>query len=272
MFRVRASAGSREKLFLEGYENLFSWGGGGRTDIERLFSEAQALPAELRHRLKSEFHCGDWFGDATDAAVQARFIASRCIRYRDRTVVMPIVELANHGAGAACNTADGVALSGRFADEVLYKYSDFDAQGMFSTWGFACDQPQAFSIALGGRIGQRRAVIGRDLGGLTPATQLWIPRAGVRPDEVQLEFLMIGNRQYPRSCKGIFYKVMRDAGISEFEEGFDTIRHANRMHYLNLWAAIESVEGPMVGALRRMVRFQMQAMSYCYGVQEIVKA
>jgi hypothetical protein len=58
---------------------------------------------------------------------------------------------------------------------------------------------------------------------------------------------------------------MRDAGFSGFEHAFDTVRHANRMHFLNLLAAIEAVDGPMAKTLRRMVRFQLQALSYCYG-------
>ena len=271
-FRVApgSGAGSREKAFLESYENAYSWGGGGRSDMERLFAQAQALPQEIRHRLGSEFHCGDWFGEATDAAMQARFIESRCIRYKGRAVVMPIVELINHGPGVPCSTVDGVALSGSFQGEVLYKYSDFDPQGMFSMWGFVAEQPQAFSIALGGKIGQNRAQVGRNLGGLSPTAQIWIPKSGVHEGTVQLQFLMIGNRQHPRSCKGVFYKIMRDAGVSGFEEGFDTIRHANRMHFLNLWAALEGVDGPMADSLRRMVRFQLQAMSYCYGVDDRV--
>jgi hypothetical protein len=97
----------------------------------------------------------------------------------------------------------------------------------------------------------------------------WVPKFALRDDGAQLQFLMIGNRHHPRSCKGVFYKLMREAGIADFEEGFDTIRHANRLHFLNLWSAIEDVEGPMANTLRRMTRFQLQAMSYCYGVQEI---
>ncbi len=53
-FRVRADAkiGARERAFLETYENRFSWGGGGRRDIALVFEQAQALPAELRERLR----------------------------------------------------------------------------------------------------------------------------------------------------------------------------------------------------------------------------
>jgi hypothetical protein len=39
------------------------------------------------------------------------------------------------------------------------------------------------------------------------------------------------------------------------------------MHFLNLLAALEDVDGPIVKTLRRVVRFQLQALSYCYGGQ-----
>jgi hypothetical protein len=267
-FRVAAAskAGAREKAFLESYENLFSWRG-GRGETEQVFEQAQALPEELRGALMSEYHCGDWFREPTDALVQERFLAARCIRYRDRNVIMPIVEMANHGSDNIFAIKDGVGLGGVHSGEVLVKYADFDAHGMFMIFGFAADQGQAFSIALGGKVGQSPLHVGRDLGNLSPASQVWVPQFSKAGGVAKLQFLMIGNRRHPRSCKAIFYKLMRDAGYSGFDDAFETMQHANRLHFLKLWSAIEDIESPMARTLRRMVRFQLQAMSYCYGVQ-----
>jgi hypothetical protein len=271
VFRVapEAGAGTRERAFLEAYENDFSWSGGGRAQTQRIFEQAQALPAELRARLQSEFHCGDWFKDPTEALIQEKFIGARCIRYRDRTVVMPIVELANHGAGPAYSAHDGVALRGTFGGEVLVRYGSFDPHGMFVVWGFAVEQPQAFSIAVGGKVGQTPVRIMRDLGNLAPSAQYWIPQHAAADGAAQLQFLMIGSKNFPRLCRGIFYKLMRDAGLSGYEEAFDTIHHINRLHFLNLLAAMEAFDGPMALSLRRMARFQLETMSYSYGVRAI---
>jgi hypothetical protein len=264
-----AKFGARERAFLEAYENGFSWGGGGRAETRRIFEQAQAMPAELRARLMSEYHCGDWFTDPTDALVQERFIAARCIRYRDRDVVMPIVELANHGPGATYLTQDGVGIRAAFPGEVLIQYASFDPHGMFMIFGFATEQAQAFSIALGGKVGRNPVQIGRDLGNLSSTAQYWVPQHLIAGGTAKLQFLMIGNRQVPTSCRSVFYKIMREIGLSGFEEAFDTIRHANRLHFLALLAAVEAVEGPMAQSLRRMARFQLQAMSYCYGVSAV---
>jgi hypothetical protein len=268
-FRVAAEAtlGARERAFLEAYENGFSWGGGGGAETRRLFEQANALREDLRARLTSEFHCGGWFDPPTDARVQEKFLAARCIDYRGRSVVMPIVELANHGEGPVIATQDGVGFRGVFAGEVLVRYAAFDAQGMFSTFGFAADQKQAFSIALGGRIGGRPLEIGRNLGAVATAQSFWVPRLAASGGTARLDFLTMGSRQHPKLCRATFHRLMRDAGFGGFEEGFDTLQHANRMHFLKLGAMLEDVEGPMARTLRRMARFQLEALSFCYGVE-----
>lgn len=267
VFGVAADSvfGARERAFLERYENMFSWGGGGRHEMERVFEQGQALPNHTRQILKSEFHCGDWFDDVTDKFLQQRFISTRCIHYGDHRVVMPIIELANHGYGPTYATHQGVGIQGAFPGEVLVRYATFDPHGTFATWGFACEESQAFSIAIGGKVGNSLIHVHRELGALAPANTYWIPALSRDGSVARLPFLMLGNKQHPRLCKSIFYKIMRDAGFSGVEEAFDTIRHANRMHFLNLLAVIEDIDGPMVKTLRRMARFQLQALSYCYG-------
>ncbi|HVU21208.1 MAG TPA: hypothetical protein VHE09_10785 [Rhizomicrobium sp.] len=259
--------GTREKAFLESYENTFSWGGGGRREMERVFEQGQALPKDIRQVLKAEFHCGDWFDDVTDKFVEQRFIATRCIHYGGRRVVMPIIELANHGYGPTYATHQGVSIQGTFPGEVLVRYATFDPHGTFATWGFACEESQAFSIALGGKIGKSVVHVHRELGALSPANTYWSPILAKESGIAKLPFLMLGNRQHPRLCRTVFYQIMRDAGYSGVEEAFDTIAHANRMHFAKLLATIEDLDGSMTKTLRRVARFQLQALSYCYGVQ-----
>ena len=62
---------------------------------------------------------------------------------------------------------------------------------------------------------------------------------------------------------------MREAGYSDVEEAFDRVQQTNLSSLMNLLSAIEPFEGPMAQMLRRMVRFQVQAMSCCFGVRAI---
>ena len=270
-FRVRAGAaiGPRERAFLEDYENRFSWGAGGRAETEQVFAQAQALPPALRRELAVEHRCGIWFEEPTAELVQERFIAARGIGYRGRIVVMPVVELANHGMAEGFDTADGIRIAGTFADEVLVKYTELDSYGLFLGWGFAHAQRVAMSIGLSGNVGEVRVEIERKILEHSAAAQMWVPDLLSAGEGARLDFLMIGNRQYPRLCRGIFYKVMGDAGLSGFEEAFDMIQHVNRTHFLNLLAALETVQGPMARTLRRMARYQLSAMSFSFGVRAV---
>ena len=53
------------------------------------------------------------------------------------------------------------------------------------------------------------------------------------------------------------------------DEVFDRILHFNRMKFLKLLAALEEQEGDLVLMLRRMARFQLEAMSNCIGSREL---
>jgi hypothetical protein len=269
----QSQAGERERAFLERYENDFSWGAGGRADVERFFAEVQALPEPVRQVLSNKLGVPQWLEAATPERVLARFLGARAYGYHGRTVVMPIIELANHGSEASYRDAGGISLEGGFAGEVLVCYSNSDAFQIFLTWGFATEMPLALSV--GGKMNTRSGrtvTIKREFeGGRAGAgsDSLWIPEVTSEGSDTTLSYLMIGNKQFPRLPKGIFYKLMREAGFANVEETFDTIQHMNRMYFLDVIGAVEGHEGPMVRTLRDMARFQLQAMSHCYGVREI---
>ena len=261
----------RERAFVKTYENDFSWGAGGRVETEQILEQAQRLPAQLRETLRSQYRFGDWFEEPTDERVQTQFLDSRCISYRDRTVLMPILELINHDSRSwsvrHLDTTNGLSFGGTFSGEVLARYGDTDAIGAFANWGFASEQPQAFSIAL--KSESDPVTIGRDLASLSQKTQYWVPKVQRKSGEVALQFLMMGNARYPRMCKGIFYKLMRDAGIADIEETFDRIQHTNLLFATNLLSLVEAAEGAMAGTLRRVARFQLQALSNCFGARAL---
>jgi hypothetical protein len=271
-FRVgrNSNAGFRETVFFENYENLFSWGGGGRTEIEMIFEQAQTLPLQMRQTLEADYHFGEWFDDPTEALIQRRFIDARCVHYRSRRILMPVVELLNHDPeGSHFEMKNGIGLRGVFSGEVFAKYSDTDPYGVFTNWGFACEQPQAFSLALKNKREQGSIQIGRDLTTLSPTKRFWAPGISTGDGEIKFQFLMIGNKTHPRVCKGIFQKLMREAGFLNVDEAFDVIRHANLTQITGLLSEIENIEGPMAQTLRRVARYQLQALSWCFGVREI---
>jgi hypothetical protein len=235
-----------------------------------MFEMAGALPADVRQLLATKYGCGPLFSESSEELIQRRFFEMRSITYRGHSVVMPIIELVNHGGDVRYDHSDTIALRGNFADEVLVRYSDLDSFDYFLSWGFATQRPVAFSVALHGSVGTTRMEIGQTFNTVVTSERQWVPAFRMADTNiVQLPFLMIGNVRFPRLPKGIFYKLMRDAGYKGFEEAFDTVQHLNRIHFLNLIEELEPFDLPISQTLRTMARYQLRAMSFCFGSREI---
>jgi hypothetical protein len=261
--------GSRERAFLNRYQDVLGWDGDGRAEIERVFELAEQLPQELRHDLLVEHRCGPWFEEPAVESVRSLYLGSRCISFAGRTVVMPFIELANHGHATEYAYRDGLALEGIFPGEILVNYSPLDPYGFFLGWGFAAEEPGALSIDLVGNIGTAHLHIERTFKSSQQVKRPWFPDLSLRHDEPVLDFLIIGDRRYPRLAKGIFYRLMREAGFSGVEEAFDMIHHVNQLHFLELLKALDGLDQPMARILRKMARHQLSSMSFCYGVRAI---
>ena len=118
-----AAIGEREAAFVERYQAEFSWGAGGRAECAAFFAGMDAFPGPLRRVLTAEFGFGKLFSQNTPECILKRFLQTRRINYHGEQTMMPLVELINHGfAGALYERYNGVAVSGRFADEILAQY------------------------------------------------------------------------------------------------------------------------------------------------------
>ncbi|HEX3652364.1 MAG TPA: hypothetical protein VHU18_06030 [Rhizomicrobium sp.] len=265
-----AGAGTRERQFLEDYYAHISWGGGGRSEIERIFKRAGELPAELRQKLLEHYRYGDWFAEPSPALIQQQFIDSRELGgFHDRTVMMPIIELANHGPVCSYEASETLVLKGTTADEITVEYASGDTYSIFHSWGFVTESEIAFSVLLEGTVGGTPLQISRHTLRTTIGARPVPPTLTKSPGGVlKLDFLMLGNRKMPRLCRGNFRSVFRAAGFADADETFDKIRMANQHQFLDLLADLEPLEGSMVRELRRLARLQLQALTYCFGARE----
>jgi hypothetical protein len=264
-----ATVSERERAWLDRYQEEFAWGAEGGEEVKRMFEMAGALPPELRHSLLTKYGCGAWFANPTDELIRQRFFETRTITYRGQSVVMPLIEMVNHGEGPRYDLSDGVALRGSFPGEVFVQYSDLDSFDYFLSWGFATQRPVAFSVGLEGKIGSAPLQIRQDFNARVTSERSWVPDIFKKGDIVLLPFLMIGNMRFARLPKGIFYRLMRDAGYVDFEEAFDMVHHLNRLHFINLLQELEPFDLPIARTLRAMARYHLRAMSFCFGVREV---
>jgi hypothetical protein len=62
---------------------------------------------------------------------------------------------------------------------------------------------------------------------------------------------------------------MRDAGQKDPERVFDRILLENRLKFLKLLEVLEEHDGGLIRVLRRVARYQLEAMSWCVGSREL---
>jgi hypothetical protein len=212
--------------------------------------------------------------EATDKIVQERYLNSRVIRYKEGRVIMPLVELINHGHRTEYNLDDGISIAGQFDDEILVAYCKQDSFGLFRGWGFASEEPWAQSLPmtmatnLGRLVVQAQHDKGRPVKFPSFGT-MRVPELTQENGQAILSYLTIGDSRFPRTPKSIFYRIFEEAGLEEAEEKFETIRHYNSLAFLQLIEALEDVKSPMVRPLREMARFQLQAIAHCFGTRQL---
>lgn len=277
-FRVSPDApfGRAEAAWLEHYENAFSWGAGGRSDTECFLEGMSTVPQHIREKLARSFGMDFCLRDVSPDLVQLRFLFSRMISYKDEQVVMPLVELANHGGGSTYSATDGVGISGTFGEEVLVRYSDSDSLTFFSNWGFVCERPMAMSLPvhIPSEFGQLNVLRDTNEGeiieiaGKKPVN-ISLPKLSLGDRSASLSFLMLGFKGFPRVPRGAFQRVFRQAGRQVRDELFEHVQFINRTLFLELMGLLEGVEGLMAGNLRRMCRLQLETLSHCIGTREI---
>jgi len=189
VFRISAAAqiSAREKAFLENYYRDFSWGA-GRQELTGLLQMMHDAPAELREVLRP-FYAFRWLEHPTPKTVQARFLDSRVIGYKGGDVIMPIVELANHGHATQYQTADGVGLSGTFSGEILVQYQLCDPLQIFGKWGFASDS-ESFALSLPLKPGSLGIAIRRADVKLKSGTTPFLPKVTIAGVQMTLSYLM----------------------------------------------------------------------------------
>lgn len=269
-----APVGSAERAWLEHYENAFSWGAGGRADTENFLQGLHAMPLAVREKLARSFGMDIALRELSPELVEQRFLHARMISYGNSHVVMPLVEMVNHGQAPTYDFDGGVGVTGNFADEILVRYSDSDTLDFFLIWGFVCETAVAMSLPL--TIPAGPLVIARDtddgevieIAARSPF-DFRLPRISSEGGKMRLSFLPLGLKGYPRIPKGAFRRVFRDAGMPANDELFELALFMNRTLFLELMRMLEDVEGAMARSLRTMCRMQLETLCYCIGVRDV---
>ncbi len=271
---VAADAAVPDKVrgFIARYQRHFSWGADGRHYAEAFEKGLRALPEPLLKRLQ-DFRLVNLAVRKNDDGLQRlrqRFLHSRCIRYHDRHVLMPIIELVNHAPRSpAYQIGKGIELKGQFADEVTVNYSPHsDALMRFFSYGFANAEPPAYSLPIQLKLGNGKLVrIAYDTGRTAAAGKLPLPELSVDGDSLRLSHLRIGMMHAPRLPRTLLRKTLGNWQEAEVDELFDRVRSINLIALTELLELAEGVDTEVGRELRAALRHQLRALAQCYGVR-----
>lgn len=266
-----ARLGKGERMFFDNFQEAFSWGGEGRIYATAFIDALDALPIDVRTLLATDFGMKPLLQQGlTGERAQQWFLNSRKINRNGIEVMMTLVELVNHGIlGASFNLDRGVSVSGQFTDEILVRYNNTDPFDMFGSFGFPSPERICFSLPMRDPSDSRRLRIRRNINLNAKLGSFPVPDFKLEDGMLVLSSLMIGNAKFPRLSRGIFCRIINETGGQNADETFDVILHHNRSKLFKLLETLESHEGGLIPTLRKMVRYQLEAMSFCIGTREL---
>jgi hypothetical protein len=199
------------------------------------------------------------------------FLRSRLFGWRSAAVLAPVLELVNHDPLAAPFAEEnGLTIGGKFDDKVLVLRSKTGPFGSFLRFGFPSRERAAFSLPVEFKTESGCDVrIEQNINMNSTLGAVSVPEFEQNGRAVRFSCVMIGNMGFPRLSRGIFYRIMREAGETNPEQVFDNILHRNRLAFLGLLEALEPYEGGLVPQLRKVVRYQLETMSWCIGTRDL---
>jgi hypothetical protein len=260
------------RAFYESYQANFSWGAEGRKGAEAHEQGLRDLPTAVLTLLKKWrlLNLEQRQQVAWDEQVKQSFLQSRRISYKGRKVIMPIIELLNHGVrSGGYRIGEGITVEGLHTDEITVNYQpQSDALKRFLAWGFASQEPMAFSIPLNFEVSQgRRLLVGGQSTEGVIKNRMTLPKRRQESQRDVLSHVRIGSVGMPRLPRTLFRLALPDWPAAQADEVFERICAANLAMLTDLLMALQESDLPAVHALRQSVFYQLKAMSQCHGVR-----
>lgn len=265
-----------DSAFPEGYADWFrrylasySWGAEGRENTLAFEEGLKNLPDELQTVMTRVglYNAENRFpGTDVDQEVMKRFVLTRCIRKKDRRLIMPMIELLNHAPSAKPYdmSDEGIAVTGMHDGEVLAKYSNADPMRRLIAYGFNAPEPFGFSLSFQLQHRDRQIVV---QGGNNPKP-MQPCEIELKNERVVLKQPLMASVSSPKMPRTLLIKSCRSLEGIDAHELFDQIHQRNTMVLIRMLRELENVEGDVAQLLRTGCLNQLAALSHHYGQRD----
>ena len=251
------------------YQAIYSWGAEGLSNTQAFEEGLKGLPETVQDMLK---HYGLYNaerrfpGKKPDQELMQRFLRTRAISRKGKSVIMPMIDLVNHSPNAKPYDTDndGIGVSGLHDGEILARYNIFDPIGRLISYGFNCLEPFAFSVR--GQIQHQ---------GLKVLVRPGVSNNPFKPCKIeltdeQLEVIqpLLGSPRAPKIPRTIFIQACEAHDGINANELFDQIQKLNTTAMVNLLRALEGNEESVAKQLRKSCLDQLESLSYHIGQRD----
>lgn len=251
------------------YQSNYSWGAEGRDNTLTFEEGLKALPETVQNLLKRNgiYNAEVRYpGKDPDQELLQRFLRTRCINRKGRSVIMPMIDLLNHAPSAKPYdlSGDGISVTGMHDGEILVRYNTFDPIRRLIAYGFNSSEPLAFSVLCkiehqGNQVLVRPGISDQPM---KPC------KISLNDDRLEIERPLLGSLRSPKVPRTLFVQAcMAHKGINA-NELFDQIHQYNTIVLVNLLRALEDLEEPVAKQLRNGCLNQLAALSYHFGQRD----
>ncbi|MEO8300168.1 MAG: hypothetical protein ABI608_00165 [Rhizomicrobium sp.] len=262
-----SSVGAREREFFNCYQREFSWGAGVFDDLWQAQIARNQLPQNVRRALLATWPLKiDALSDpSSEGLCHKEYLRTRKFEYRENSVLVPIVELVNHGRDAeGFNLVGGVGIAGNFSSEVLAAYGG-DCWGTAMNHGFCEARYCAYAVRGSLRFEDHCIEISRALGQVEQFNGCSLPVVRVEGDTIHFSFVLLGDERFPHIPRAAFIHVTKNTPLKNPDKLFDLIQHYNRSLMLRFLRGSEGSETPLVTMLRNAGYQQLETLSCHWG-------
>ena len=222
------------------FQSEYSWGAEARRSILEFESNLQDLPKDIRQILDQFLQNSiekRFPGIDRDKEAFRRFVLTRQIGWKDKAVLMPLIELVNHSPNAESWIMDdcGISLQGDYNEEILVRYSVSDPLHRFIHYGFTCDERLAFSKNL--RLDQNNFSI--TIRGGVNFTPFRPQPISIKENKIFIDRPLLGSQISPRRPRELMKENCKCVLKLDVDELFDKVVTMNRLSIINILRKLE---------------------------------